>query len=264
MSLNEILFFLVILGANIIQGITGFAGTILAMPMSLMLVGYDVAKPVLNVLGLLSGIYVFVGHYKNVNWKEFRKVVCIMTIGILAGIAIKNVMNGQDAVLFKLLGVFVVVLAVQGLFVILHSTKKEKACAVDCLAEEKNQSNEKPRKKNTPGNTALLLGAGIAHGIFVSGGPLVVAYLSKVLKDKEIFRSTISTVWIVLNTIILVDDVYSGLWNLSLCKTQLISIPFLLIGMYIGAKLYKIMSQKVFMVLTYLLLFISGVSLLMK
>ena len=59
---NYIVFFLVILLANIIQGITGFAGTILAMPPSLMLVGYSVAKPVLNVLGLLSGIYVFVGH----------------------------------------------------------------------------------------------------------------------------------------------------------------------------------------------------------
>ena len=36
---NYIVFFLVILLANIIQGITGFAGTILAMPPSLMLVG---------------------------------------------------------------------------------------------------------------------------------------------------------------------------------------------------------------------------------
>ena len=54
--MNYILFLLVILLTNIIQGITGFAGTILAMPPGLMLVGYPVAKPVLNVLGLLSGI----------------------------------------------------------------------------------------------------------------------------------------------------------------------------------------------------------------
>ena len=53
--MNYILFLLVILLTNIIQGITGFAGTILAMPPGLMLVGDPVAKPVLNVLGLLSG-----------------------------------------------------------------------------------------------------------------------------------------------------------------------------------------------------------------
>ena len=38
--MNYILFLLVILLTNIIQGITGFAGTILAMPPGLMLVGY--------------------------------------------------------------------------------------------------------------------------------------------------------------------------------------------------------------------------------
>ena len=65
--MNYILFLLVILLTNIIQGITGFAGTILAMPPGLMLVGYPVAKPVLNVLGLLSGIYVFTGNYKRGN-----------------------------------------------------------------------------------------------------------------------------------------------------------------------------------------------------
>lgn len=37
--MNYILFLLVILLTNIIQGITGFAGTILAMPPGLMLVG---------------------------------------------------------------------------------------------------------------------------------------------------------------------------------------------------------------------------------
>ena len=71
-------FFLVILLSNIIQGITGFAGTILAMPPSLMLVGYDTAKPVLNVLGLLSGIYVFAGHRKHVCWGELKKIVAVM------------------------------------------------------------------------------------------------------------------------------------------------------------------------------------------
>lgn len=66
-------FFLVILLSNIIQGITGFAGTILAMPPSLMLVGYNTASRMLNVLGLLSGIYVFAGHRKLCAGASLRK-----------------------------------------------------------------------------------------------------------------------------------------------------------------------------------------------
>ena len=103
------LFFLVILAANVIQGITGFAGTILAMPPSLMLVGYPVAKPVLNVLGLLSGVYVFAGNRRHVNWQELKKIVLIMAAGILGGILIKGLFEGKEQLLYKLLGLFVMI-----------------------------------------------------------------------------------------------------------------------------------------------------------
>ena len=83
---NTVLFLLVIFGANIMQGITGFAGTILAMSPSLLLVGYDIAKPVLNVLALISGAYVFLGNVKYVNWRELWKIVVWMAAGILAGV----------------------------------------------------------------------------------------------------------------------------------------------------------------------------------
>lgn len=243
--MKELLFYIVILLANIIQGITGFAGTILAMPFSLMLVGYDIAKPVLNVLGLLSGIYVFVGNREHVDWKEFRKIVKIMIVGIFAGMGIKFLLNGQEGILYQALGIFVIVLAIQGLYKMLIAKKEEE---------------EKPQK----GSIFLLLGAGIAHGIFVSGGPLLIGYLTKKIKDKEAFRATISTVWILLNTIIFVSDIQSGLWTMDLVKTQLVTVPFLLAGMFIGGKLYKIMSQRFFMILTYVLLFISGVTLILK
>lgn len=243
--MKELLFYIVILLANIIQGITGFAGTILAMPFSLMLVGYDTAKPVLNVLGLLSGIYVFIGNREHVDWKEFGKIVKVMIVGIFAGMGIKFLLKGQEGILYQALGFFVIVLAIQGLYKILAAKK---------------EIEEKPQK----GSALLLLGAGIAHGIFVSGGPLLIGYLTKKIKDKEAFRATISTVWILLNTIIFVSDIQSGLWNMDLVKTQFVTVPFLLAGMFIGGKLYKIMSQRFFMILTYVLLFISGVTLIMK
>ena len=104
----------------------------------------------------------------------------------------------------------------------------------------------------------------MVHGIFVSGGPLLIGYLTKKITDKTAFRATISTVWVFLNSLILFDDIRSGLWTLDLLKIQLISIPFLLAGMFLGGKLYAKMSQQLFMKITYVLLFLSGVSLLVK
>ena len=44
-----ILYFIIILLTNMIQGITGFAGTVLAMPFCILLLGIGIAKPVLNI-----------------------------------------------------------------------------------------------------------------------------------------------------------------------------------------------------------------------
>ena len=250
---NYIVFFLVILLANIIQGITGFAGTILAMPPSLMLVGYSVAKPVLNVLGLLSGIYVFVGHREHVSWKEVKKIVAVMAVSILLGILIKGLLEGKEQLLYKLLGIFVILLSIQG-----GLSLRRKG------ADENAESRSAAQAADSPFSYVILVLAGIVHGIFVSGGPLLISYLTKKIKDKVSFRATISTVWIFLNTLIMLDDIRAGFWTGGLLITQLISLPFLFAGMYIGSRLYVRMSQRFFMILTYILLFISGISLLVK
>ncbi len=247
---NQILFFIVILLTNIIQGITGFAGTILAMPPSLMLVGYDVAKPILNVLAIFSGVYVFVGNYKKVDWKELARIVAIMAAGIVAAVFIHGLFTGQEQLLYKLLGVFVLILSVQGFYTLV---RKPAAPA------------QKPAPAGDgPAAWGLLALAGIIHGLFVSGGPLLISYLTRRIQDKVAFRATISTVWIFLNSLILLEDVRAGLWTAGTLRTGAAALPFLFAGMFIGSKLYARMSQLVFMKLTYVLLFISGLSLLVK
>ncbi len=234
-----ILFLVIVLLSNVIQGITGFAGTILAMPFSLMLVGYDVAKPILNVLGILSGLYVFTTSYKFVNWKELRKIVIVMMIGIIGGIFIKSAFGDSEEFLYMLLGLFVIGLSINGLFLKIETPSDNKLLP-----------------------NILLIVSGIVHGLFVSGGPLLIGYLTKIIKDKVVFRATISTVWIFLNSIILLDDIKQGLWNTQLIYLQFMTIPMLAIGMFVGTKLYYKMTQETFMKVTYVLLLISGISLL--
>ena len=123
---------------------------------------------------------------------------------------------------------------------------------------------EEQGSKGNVGTYALLVLAGIIHGLFVSGGPLLTGYMTKRIKDKTVFRATISTVWVFLNTLVFLEDVQAGLWVPSTVKMLAISVPFLLAGMFIGSKLVARMSQLVFMKLTYILLFISGLSLLVK
>ena len=247
--INYALFLVVILLSNIIHGITGFAGTVLAMPFSLMLVGYATAKPVLNYLGLVAGIYVFVGNREHVNWKELKKIVLVMAAGILCGTFIKSLFIGtaREQILYKALGIFIIFLSVQGLY-------KQLKPGASAPAEA----------KASPLHNLLLVLAGLVHGIFVSGGPLLIGYLTSRVKDKVTFRSTISTCWVFLNGLILATELVGGQWSLTLARDALIATPFMLVGMFLGGKLCAKMSQQLFLKLTYVLLFISGFSLLIK
>lgn len=249
--MNYIAFYIVIFLTNVIQGITGFAGTILAMPPGLMLVGYEEAKPILNLLGILAGIYVFLTQRKHVNWKELKKVVLVMAVGIFLGFFLKHLLAGYDGILYKALGVFVILLAIQGYWKSVRKTDEVKKEAI-------------PGKKEKIRSAVLLVSSGVVHGMFVSGGPLLIGYLSRAIKEKASFRATISTIWIILNTIILIQDIGTEMWTQKLILTQLISTPFMIAGMVIGSVLVKRMSQEVFMKLTYILLFISGVLLMFK
>ena len=244
MRKSKILFYLVILVSNIIQGITGFAGTILAMPASLKLVGIGTAIPVLNLLGLLSGIYVFAGNRKAVDKKVLSRVVLVMGIAVVAGLFIRRLLSSNVQLLYYILGCIVVVIAVLGLV--------------------KTFGNGSEKSPGEPLLNVLLVAAGIVHGMYVCGGPLLIAYMTKKLPEKSAFRATISTIWIFLNGIIFISHMLNGSFTLEVIVSSIISVPFLLLGMYLGSVLYKRMSQSFFVKLTYVLLLVSGVALFFK
>lgn len=242
--LNKILFLIVIFLSNIIQCITGFAGTVLAMPFSVMLVGFDTARPVLNVLGILASVFVIVTGFRHIDKKELATITLLMSVGIAFGIPLKNVLEGSGNVLYKILGVLVIVFAIMNAY--LFYSKKE----------------PKPMPKAI--EISLLLVAGVVHGIFVCGGPLLVTYASMKLCDKDKFRSTLSAVWIILNGIIAVNDIRGNVFTKDALVITGISALVLVLAFTVGNLIYKKMSKKVFLNLTYILMIISGISLLLK
>ena len=109
----------------------------------------------------------------------------------------------------------------------------------------------------------VLLLAGVIHGMFVSGGALLVVYATQVLKDKEEFRATIAPVWVVLNSVLLASQVRQGAFDNYNIRLIFISVIPLFIATWVGKKLVKKVSQKVFLNLTYVLLLVSGLSLIL-
>lgn len=226
----------VVLVTHFLEGITGFGCTVLALPFAIMLVGTKQAVPVLLFLALLLAIYIVSLDWRRIVWKEFFKIVCFVGIGLPVGIFAFGSLN--ETVLKYILGAFMIAVAVRGLLSYLV----------------------KLNENRLPGwalNILLAVG-GFIHGVFSSGGPLVVIYAKKVLPDKSNFRATISMLWLALNTIMLVQSVVSGRMTAQIWEIIAVCLPFLVGGALAGNWAHRHIKDKYFSQLVYGVLLVSG------
>lgn len=231
--LTGALLFLVLFFANGIQAITGFAGTLLAMPPCIRLIGADNAKTVLNLLAQASCLMILLGSARSVNWRELGKMLVLMLAGMAAGIWLYRALPLDF--LLTAYGVLIVLIALQKLFW--------------------------PGLFPARGRwlTGIVPLAGVVHGMFVSGGALLVVYAVGALPRKEEFRATMAAVWFILGFFLTAAQVQGGAAAPGVLRlTALCMVPMAL-GTWLGGRLVKRISQDVFMKITYVLLAISGV-----
>ncbi|MFI3257652.1 MAG: sulfite exporter TauE/SafE family protein [Spirochaetales bacterium] len=233
---TDILFFVVIFVSNIIQAITGFAGTMLAMPAAMLLIGLDNAKAILNVIAIIICTLVVIKDRAYINKKEVIKMTAFMIIGICIGMYLLKII--PTGILLQIYGVLITLIALKKLFI----------------------------KKEVPLPNLVLIFiiilAGIIHGMFISGGSLLVVYAITVLKDKKEFRATLSLLWIFLNSILLITHINAGYFTQDVRFMTYIAVPIALLSIVIGNKIHHMINQNVFLKITYCLLLISGISLL--
>ena len=244
MTARHIGFLVVVFLSNIIQCVTGFAGTVLAMPFSVMLVGLDVARPILNVMGIAASVGVIARYHKDIDKKEFFTILCVTLPGMAAGAFLKNRLVEYGSLLLQLLGALVILFALMNLAAFL--LKKDFA------------------EKSKALGYAFLIAGGVVHGLFVCGGPLIVSYASVKLKKTNAFRATLSAVWIVLNTVLMITDTVAGSFNKDILLLTGVCLIVLAAAVVIGYRIAEKMSKKAFLLLTYALMIISGISLLLK
>lgn len=275
-SIKLFLFLLVVIVANIMQTITGFAGTVLAMPFSILLIGSDLSRIILNVLGILASLGVVVLNRKSINWKEVLKICITMLVGMVGGYLILGLVDISKQVLLLILAGFVLLFTAIGCYTTF--IKKE-----GLQEQPKVEENEEGQDHTTSEAPAvfkepwykealfygLLLIAGVVHGMYVCGGPLLIIYATKKLKNKDEFRSTLSMCWVALNGVNLIRDIVAGSfanvnWTIEAIAAMVMSIFMLITAIAIGSLLAKRLDKRKFMIITYVLMGISAVSLILN
>jgi uncharacterized membrane protein YfcA len=237
------LFVLIVFAAFVVESAAGFGATVVTVTLAAFLFPLDV------VLAILLPANMALSGYMTLRYRHFvdrdvlfRRILPLMGLGLVGGLALARL---EKASWLKLVfAAFVVLLAARELV-----PKKEPPPAASPTSGHKR--------------TALtLISAGVVHGIFACGGPLVVYYAGRTLPDKARFRATLSALWLLLNAIVFASLVARGTVHAgTLAISALLVVP-LVLGITVGERVHARVSEARFRRGVFVLLLVAGLVLL--
>lgn len=233
----EVLFFVVIFFGVFLQSSVGF-GTVVTMPLGILLMGMGVTKPVVTFIALLTGLSVLIKEHKHINRRELAKMVGVMLVGVLAA----QWISGRVKMNYLLVLYGAVVIGI-GIKKLIWPATRPASKAVQNLA----------------------LGiAGIMQGLFVSGGSFLAVYAVERMPDKRELRATNNALWVVLNLVMIITYFAGGQMDKQVLTMSAIAIVPMILGVWLGGLFADRLKQQTFLKLVYVVLIASGLVLLVS
>lgn len=121
-----------------------------------------------------------------------------------------------------------------------------------------------PRALSPARRIAALCGAGLIHGLFACGGPLLVYVIGRELPDKGRFRATLSSIWLGLGAILLLRYAAVGTLSGHSALRSMLLLPPLWIGLVLGERIHHRLNPTRFRIAVFSLMFGAGASLLWR
>lgn len=240
------LFGVLVLVAKMVEAVTGFGSTIIALTLGAQLYPIETLLPVLVPLNIVLSTYIVARHHEGVATGElFKRILPLAGIGLVVGMVIFAFAHGH--ILKLSYGVFVLLISTYELQRMLRSS--------DLIP---------PKPMSFPQTAFWLISGGMIQGIYASGGPLIVKYASVSLTDKKQFRSTLSVLWLVLNIVLLIDYIRTGKVTVATLEPIALLLPSLILGIFFGEWLHHRIPERQFRIVVFALLIVAGISLVLK
>ncbi len=254
MSTHDLVVLALVLGAGaFVEAVAGFGGTVLALSLGARWFGIEALLAWFLPLNLGLSLALATRGRHAIAWRALGTAILpMMLVGLAAGTALTWIIDADRArALFAGLVIVVAVVEIaaqvraRGLAGAGDGSAMEPAAGLPPLAQR-----------------GLLLGAGVVHGLFATGGPLAVAVIARNLTSKTALRSTLAVMWFVLNVIVLTRLTVRGHVDGISLGGSLRLVPAMLAGMVLGELVHARVSERSFRGAVAGLLLVTGALLL--
>jgi uncharacterized membrane protein YfcA len=226
--------------AYVAKGLCGFANTLVFSSIMSFQTNNINISPVELVVGYPANIILALREKKSISAKVCVPLSILVILGSIPGAIFLK--NGNTQIIKVIFGIVVMLVGVEMFF----------------------RERQTKKRETSP---LLLATIGIISGILCGlfgVGALLAAYVSRTTQNSSEFRGNISVVFIVENTFRILLYLGTGILKISLIKTAVALMPFMLLGLVIGVLLSKKIEENIVKKAVILMLIISGGSLVLQ
>ena len=231
-----------------VQTVTGFGSMLLAVTFGAHLLGIREIVTLAVPISMVQTGYIVWRHRDGIAWRLLlRRILPLMGLGMALGF---SAFAGTESVWLRYgFAVMVLVLAARELWLRVRASADPKRVA---------------RPMPAAASVAAMFGAGIIHGIYATGGPMLVYALGRESLSKHAFRSTLSAVWLVLNAGLLIGFSIEGRYAPAVGLDLLVLLPAVPLGVALGEWVHHRVDQRRFELAIFSLLIAAAISLLIR
>ncbi len=220
---------------GLIQGMTGFGSVIVMMLVLPTLFMVPQAAGISSAIELLLCCLMAYQYRKFVNFKK-ALTPAFLYLGVSSFSALYS-MKVNQALMLKVLGVFLILLSIYFLF---FSTKEKKPLSL-------------------PLSIACLVGAGMCDGLFGIGGPLMVLYFLTQTTSTEEYLGSIQAFFMVSSIYMAIFRFISGILNISHIPYILCGMVGIFLGLQVANKIVDRVNGELLKKFTYVMIGIAGI-----
>lgn len=230
----------VLLAAYFIRGITGFGSGLIAVPLLALFLPLQFVVPLVLLLDFTASLVLGGVHFRHVQWGEVRILIPLSLVGVALGTSL--LVNLPQAPMLMALALFVLAFAVRSLL---------------------DLHGDKPVSRWWAAPASFT--GGTVGGLFGTGGPPYVIYLTHRIRDKGELRATLSVLFFIEGLTRIVSFLIVGLLlTPEIWTAYAAALPLVLGVLYLGGRAHVDMSPARMTRLIGSLLLVSSVSLAIK
>lgn len=228
---------LIVFVAALVQGMMGFGGALIAMPLLVGLIGIQTAAPSFAVVGLVA-TFLNAFHWRaHITLRDVTHLVLPTIVGIPIGVLLLT--RVDETVITRILGGLLLLYSVYSLWGV-------------------------SVRQITHNGWAYVAGftSGLLTGAYNTGGPPVILYASARQWEPERFRGNLQSYFLMSSVIAIISHAAAGHYTPAVLQAALLAIPAMLVGQFTGVRLCRFIKPDIFRKMVLIFLLILGARLL--